>query len=51
MKLHLPLLAATFVAIAQPALAHGDKHEKKAVSRAISTEETAFGREGDPKKA
>lgn len=51
MKLHLSLLVATFMAIAQPAFAHGDKHEKKAASRVISTEESAFGREGDPKKA
>lgn len=34
----------------QVANAHGDaKHEKKAV-RPISTEETAFGREGDPRR-
>ena len=51
MKLHLSILAAAFVAIVQPALAHGDKHEQKSASRAISTEETSFGREGDPKKA
>jgi uncharacterized cupredoxin-like copper-binding protein len=37
--------------LAPPAFAHGDdKHARKA-ARPISTEETAFGREGDPKKA
>ena len=48
MKIIVALLTA---ALAGPAYAHGDsKHGKKA-ARAISTEETAFGREGDPKKA
>jgi uncharacterized cupredoxin-like copper-binding protein len=32
------------------AWAHGDKHEGQPAARAISTEETTFGREGDPKK-
>ena len=50
MKLRLAVLAA-MTALASHAFAHGDaKHEKKA-ARPISTEETAFGREGDPKKA
>jgi uncharacterized cupredoxin-like copper-binding protein len=31
--------------------AHGDKPHAKKEAKAISTEETAFGREGDPKKA
>jgi uncharacterized cupredoxin-like copper-binding protein len=33
------------------AWAHGDNHGKKSAPRKISTEEHAFGREGDPKKA
>ena len=50
MKLRIALLAAAFAAFAPAAFAHGDaKHEKKA-ARPISTEQTAFGREGDPKK-
>ena len=44
------VLSATLAALAPAALAHGDaKHDNKA-ARAISTEETPFGREGDPKK-
>ena len=44
------VLAAGVLVFGQAALAHGDKpHAKKA--RPISTEETSFGREGDPKKA
>ncbi len=31
--------------------AHSDSHSKKSASHKISTEEHAFGREGDPKKA
>jgi len=34
-----------------PVHAHGDKPHAKKEARPISTEETAFGREGDPKKA
>ena len=33
------------------ALAHGDKAHAPKAQRAISAEETAFGREGDPRKA
>jgi uncharacterized cupredoxin-like copper-binding protein len=45
------LVAILALAFAGAALAHGDaKHEKKA-ARQISTEETVFGREGDPRKA
>ena len=45
------LTTAVLVAIAGGALAHeGAAHPKKAAA-VISTEETAFGREGDPKKA
>ena len=44
------LAAAVLVAIAGSALAHeGTTHPKKAAAP-ISTEEMAFGREGDPKK-
>ena len=50
MKLHTVVLAAALGAFAPLAFAHGDaKHEKKA-ARPISTDETPFGREGDPKK-
>ncbi len=31
--------------------AHGDAHKAKGAKKPISTEEKAFGREGDPKKA
>lgn len=49
MKLRIAVVAAT-IAFAPTAFAHGDaKHEKKA-ARPISTEQTPFGREGDPKK-
>jgi uncharacterized cupredoxin-like copper-binding protein len=51
MKRHMAGFAALLAAFAQPVLAHGDaKHDNKA-ARVISTEETAFGREGNPKKA
>lgn len=52
-KRHVPLVAAAIMvaALSSTAYAHGDaKHEKKD-TRAISTEEKDFGREGDPKKA
>ena len=50
MKLPITVVAATIVAFTPTAFAHGDaKHEKKA-ARPISTEQTPFGREGDPKK-
>ena len=49
--IHSALLAASLLAFAQMALAHGEKPHAKKEARAISTEETAFGREGDPKKA
>lgn len=46
----IALAAALWALFASPAYPHGDaKHEPKA-ARALSTEETAFGREGDPKK-
>ena len=51
MRILATIVAVSFAAFNLPAAAHGDaKHEKKA-TRAISTEETPFGREGDPKKA
>ena len=50
MNIRIAIFAAAVAAFAPAALAHGDaKHEKKA-ARAVSTEETSFGREGDPKK-
>lgn len=44
----LILIALTTSLLAGPAWAHSEKHGKK--TAAISTEEKAFGREGDPKK-
>lgn len=44
------ILAMSFVAAAPAAKAHGDEHHKKTKSFSISTDEHAFGREGDPKK-
>jgi len=45
------LVCAALAFVATGAMAHGDaKHAKKAPGP-ISTEERAFGREGDPKKA
>jgi len=50
MKLRIAAFVAAMVAVSPLAQAHGDaKHEKKA-ARPISAEETAFGREGDPKR-
>jgi uncharacterized cupredoxin-like copper-binding protein len=43
-------IAAALIAMPVSALAHSDKPHAKQGARAISTEETAFGREGDPKK-
>jgi len=45
------VLAAGVLVFGQPALAHGDKPHAKKEAKPISTEETPFGREGDPKKA
>ena len=51
MKLiHAAVLAASFVIVGS-AFAHGDKGHAKKEAKPISTEEKAFGREGDPKKA
>ena len=44
--------ATAFAALLAPAWAHSDAaHDKKPVARKISTEEHAFGRQGDAKKA
>ena len=46
------VLAASFMVTAPLVLAHSEAgHDKKPAARKISTEEHAFGREGDPKKA
>jgi len=47
------MTAAAFAAMAMlggAALAHGDAKQDQKEARAISTDEHAFGREGDPKK-
>ena len=45
-------IVAAILAVLAPATAfgHGDKHDKKAAARPLSTEQTPFGREGNPKK-
>jgi uncharacterized cupredoxin-like copper-binding protein len=50
MRLRCVVLAAALAAGVPAALAHGESHGKKS-ARTVSVEETAFGREGDPKKA
>jgi uncharacterized cupredoxin-like copper-binding protein len=50
-KIHRAILAAALSVFAVPVLSHGDARHEKKDSRPISTEEGAFGREGDPKKA
>lgn len=48
----LRTLVVCMAMIAVPAVhAHGDEKHAKNPARAISKEQTAFGREGDPKKA
>ena len=44
------LIALAVAGFSAQALAHGDAAHGKKQARPISTEETAFGREGDPKK-
>jgi uncharacterized cupredoxin-like copper-binding protein len=44
------ILAMSFVAAAPAARAHGDAHHKKTKNASISTDEHAFGREGEPKQ-
>ena len=51
MKLLRTLVVALAFAVSGTALAHGDKAHAPKEKKAISTEEKAFGREGDPKKA
>ena len=47
----LPLAAVALLAAAAPAFAHGDEdHAKRSAYDASKVEDTAFGREGDPKK-
>ena len=46
----LPSMFAVLAITAGTAYAHGEKPNAKKQAKAISTEETAFGREGDPKK-
>lgn len=48
-RLAIAALAATLAFAAPHTFAHGDKHHQKDKNTAISTEEHAFGREGDPK--
>ena len=48
MRLCIAALAAALISVAPLVFAHGDAQKKAA--RPISTEETAFGREGDAKK-
>jgi uncharacterized cupredoxin-like copper-binding protein len=48
MKTLLSSLAVLAITVG-PAYAHGEKPHAKKQARAISAEETAFGREGDPK--
>jgi uncharacterized cupredoxin-like copper-binding protein len=51
MKTLTAMIAAAGIALPAAALAHGEaKHDERA-ARPVSKEETAFGREGDPKKA
>ena len=49
MNLRIAILAAAMAAFTPSAFAHGDAKQEKA-AQPISTEETTFGREGDPKK-
>ena len=51
MKLASTVIAVVLVALSQAAWSHTDSpHKASAKKKAISTEEKAFGREGDPKK-
>jgi uncharacterized cupredoxin-like copper-binding protein len=45
------LLVATALAFSSSAFAHTEKPHVEKEKKAVSTEETSFGREGDPKKA
>jgi uncharacterized cupredoxin-like copper-binding protein len=50
MNRHALLFAAALAGFVPPAAAHNDAKPPKKAHRPISTEETPFGREGDPKK-
>jgi uncharacterized cupredoxin-like copper-binding protein len=49
--LSIAALAALAFCVSGVARAHGDEPHQKKAAKPISTEETAFGREGDPRKA
>ncbi len=51
MKIRSTVIAALILVATSAAWAHGDAKKPTAGKKAISTEEKAFGREGDPKKA
>lgn len=48
---HILILLTAVMLLPGVAWAHGDNHGKKSAQRKINTEEHAFGREGDPKRA
>jgi len=45
------VLLGVALVFAQAAIAHGEKPHARKEARPVSTEETVFGREGDPRKA
>jgi uncharacterized cupredoxin-like copper-binding protein len=51
MKATKVMLATLAFAVSTAAFGHGEKAHAPKVNKAISTEERAFGREGDPRKA
>lgn len=51
MKYFIAALTALMISTTPQAWAHGDAKHAPAKKKAISTEEKAFGREGDPQKA
>jgi uncharacterized cupredoxin-like copper-binding protein len=50
MNIRIAVLAAAMGAFAPAAFSHGDAKQDAKAARLLSTEETAFGREGDPGK-
>jgi uncharacterized cupredoxin-like copper-binding protein len=50
MKFRIFLFTAALAGFVPPAAAHNDAKPAGKANRSISSEETAFGREGDPKK-
>jgi uncharacterized cupredoxin-like copper-binding protein/Cu/Ag efflux protein CusF len=50
MKIHHAIVASALVAFAEPALSHGGEKHGKEPDRPVSTDEKAFGREGDLNK-